>query len=110
MPHVADALRLRRQFRVVGSLVGCLPRAASQVQWSGLPLPLSPEEVNLLVAEEKVARLVGKIMKDSWESMSDSVRPLSCRSSLAATRRHRRKHTGPTSSSGRIATRNKFRY
>ena len=51
---------LRRQHRVVGVLTGCVPQVLAQVSFSGLPLILAPEEVDLLVEREKVARLVSQ--------------------------------------------------
>lgn len=44
-----DARRLREEFRIVGNLTGCLPRAPRQNIHLGLPLQLMPEEVTLLV-------------------------------------------------------------
>lgn len=46
-----DVWRLWREYRVVGSLVGTLPRHPHQSNTLGLPLKLLPEEVTLLVEE-----------------------------------------------------------
>lgn len=46
-----DVWRLWREYRVVGNLVGSLPRHAHQSNTLGLPLNLLPEEVTLLVEE-----------------------------------------------------------
>ena len=40
---------LREECRIVGKLVGCLPRAPRQNIQLGLPLQLMPEEAKLLV-------------------------------------------------------------
>lgn len=45
-----DALRLRREFRIVGYHVGCLPTAGLQLNTCGLPLQLLPQELGLLVS------------------------------------------------------------
>ncbi|RHZ80665.1 hypothetical protein Glove_134g208 [Diversispora epigaea] len=42
---------LRKDYRIVGSLVGSLPRFPLQNQFYGLPLSLMPEEVTLLLSE-----------------------------------------------------------
>ncbi|GAB1600854.1 tRNA-splicing endonuclease subunit Sen34-like [Argonauta hians] len=44
-----DVMILRKQHRIVGTLVGALPRAPYQNSLLGLPLQLSPEEVSLLL-------------------------------------------------------------
>lgn len=51
-----DVLLLRRQHRIVGKLVGALPRAPQQNNQLGLPLQLSPEEVTVIV-EKGIAEL-----------------------------------------------------
>ena len=47
---ITDAVRLRRELRLVGSLVGCSSRSNQQSQAASgrLPLLLSPEELKLL--------------------------------------------------------------
>jgi len=45
----SDVFTLREDHRVVGSLSGCLPRAPRQENFLGVPLLLSPEEIDLLV-------------------------------------------------------------
>ena len=45
-----DAIRLRRDFRIVGHFVGSLPNAGLQLQAFGLPLQLSQQEVGLLLS------------------------------------------------------------
>ena len=45
---------LRKEHRIVGSFIGTLAKAPRQVQLSGLPLLLSKEEIDLLLAEELV--------------------------------------------------------
>lgn len=52
----AVVLELRKEHRIVGSLVGCLFRQSFQNTESGLPLLLMPEEVTLLV-EKGIAQL-----------------------------------------------------
>lgn len=52
-----DACYLRDEMRIVGKLVGCLPRFPRQNNFLGLPLQLMPEEVSLLI-EKDVAVLV----------------------------------------------------
>lgn len=52
-----DWLRLRKDHRITGELVGCLPKYPRQEVLSGLPLLLLPEEVSLLL-EKKIARVV----------------------------------------------------
>ncbi|XP_023331935.1 tRNA-splicing endonuclease subunit Sen34 isoform X2 [Eurytemora carolleeae] len=52
---VQDVLRLRRDHRILGSLVGCGAKHPREEQ--GLPLLLSPQEIQVL-KEENVVRLV----------------------------------------------------
>ncbi|KZC09901.1 PREDICTED: tRNA-splicing endonuclease subunit Sen34 [Dufourea novaeangliae] len=52
-----DWLKLRRDHRIVGELIGCLPKKPRQDILSGLPLLLQPEEVSLLL-EKNFAQLV----------------------------------------------------
>ncbi|KAL2714349.1 centromere-associated protein E-like isoform X6 [Vespula squamosa] len=52
-----DWLTLRKDHRIIGELVGCLPKYPRQEVLSGLPLLLLPEEVSLLL-EKKIARVV----------------------------------------------------
>lgn len=61
--NVNDAELIRRKYRIVGTLVGSLPRAAHQYSMLGLPLRLLEEEVTLLL-QKKFARLV------NYEEMS----------------------------------------
>ncbi|XP_060556983.1 tRNA-splicing endonuclease subunit Sen34-like [Ruditapes philippinarum] len=44
-----DARCLRENYKIVGTLIGCLPRAPRQNAQLGLPLQLMPEEVRLLI-------------------------------------------------------------
>ncbi|XP_042884175.1 tRNA-splicing endonuclease subunit Sen34-like [Penaeus japonicus] len=55
--NAKDADVIRRNYRIVGNLVGALPRNPHQVQVLGLPLQLMPEEVTLLI-EKGFAKLV----------------------------------------------------
>lgn len=55
--NVKDAELIRRKYRIVGNLVGCLPRRSYQNSNLGLPLRLFKEEVTLLL-KKKYARLV----------------------------------------------------
>lgn len=55
--NAKDADVIRRCYRIVGNLVGALPRNPHQVQVMGLPLQLMPEEVTLLI-EKGFAKLV----------------------------------------------------
>lgn len=41
--------KIREEFRIVGTLIGCLPRAPRQNVHLGLPLQLMKEEVTLLL-------------------------------------------------------------
>ena len=42
---------IRTRYRIVGNLVGCLPQATRQTVFSGLPLALLAEEVELLISK-----------------------------------------------------------
>lgn len=55
--YLLDWLKLRRDYRIVGELIGCLPKKPRQDVLSGLPLLLQPEEVSLLL-EKNFVRLV----------------------------------------------------
>lgn len=55
--NVHDAELIRRKYRIVGTLVGSLPRQAHQYSMLGLPLRLLDSEVTLLL-QKKYARLV----------------------------------------------------
>lgn len=55
--YILDWLKLRRDYRIIGELIGCLPKKPRQDILSGLPLLLQPEEVTLLL-EKSFARLV----------------------------------------------------
>lgn len=50
-------LRLRREYGIIGGLIGTLPLYPTQNKFLGLPLRLSPEEVTFLL-ELKAVRLV----------------------------------------------------
>lgn len=50
-------MRLRRDHRITGALVGSFARATRQDEFSGLPLLLSPDEVTILL-EKKIVCLV----------------------------------------------------
>ncbi|XP_051171716.1 tRNA-splicing endonuclease subunit Sen34 [Leptopilina boulardi] len=52
-----DWLKLRQDYRIIGDLIGCLPKLPRQNILSGLPLSLLPEEAKLLM-DKGVARLV----------------------------------------------------
>lgn len=47
--YFTDARYVREELRIVGTLVGCLPRAPRQNVHLGLPLQLMPEETTLLL-------------------------------------------------------------
>ncbi|XP_053382948.1 tRNA-splicing endonuclease subunit Sen34-like [Mercenaria mercenaria] len=65
-----DVRSLREKFRIVGTLIGCLPRAPRQNAHLGLPLQLIPEEVTLLL-ENGVAEVVTEVYnKPSGEDIS----------------------------------------
>ncbi|TPX34680.1 hypothetical protein SmJEL517_g02769 [Synchytrium microbalum] len=49
-----SAIILRRDYRIVGALVGTLPRMPSQNWFMGLPIELSIEEVSLLVKRDVI--------------------------------------------------------
>jgi len=55
--NAQDAMNLREDHRIVGQLIGALPRAPYQSDFMGLPLQLLPEEATLL-KNEGIARLV----------------------------------------------------
>lgn len=55
--NAEDWLKLRRDYRIIGELIGCLPKKPRQDILSGLPLMLQPEEVSLLL-EKNIARLI----------------------------------------------------
>ncbi|XP_014781421.1 tRNA-splicing endonuclease subunit Sen34 isoform X2 [Octopus bimaculoides] len=55
-----DVMLLRKQHRIVGTLVGALPRAPCQNNLLGLPLQLSPEEVSVLL-EKGIAHLIQEV-------------------------------------------------
>ncbi|XP_015524814.2 tRNA-splicing endonuclease subunit Sen34 isoform X1 [Neodiprion lecontei] len=52
-----DWLKLRTEHRIIGELIGCLPKLPRQEVLLGLPLLLMPEEVSLMI-EKNIARLV----------------------------------------------------
>ncbi|XP_031846035.1 tRNA splicing endonuclease subunit 34 [Nomia melanderi] len=52
-----DWLKLRRDHRIIGELIGCLPKKPRQDVLSGLPLLLQSEEVSLLL-EKNIAQLI----------------------------------------------------
>ncbi|EGI65192.1 tRNA-splicing endonuclease subunit Sen34 [Acromyrmex echinatior] len=54
---IIDWLKLRRDHRIIGELVGSFPKLTRQEIFLGLPLLLLPEEVTLLL-EKKIACLV----------------------------------------------------
>lgn len=55
---LVDWLKLRQNYRIVGNLIGSLPKYPRQNLFNGLPLCLQPEEVSLL-KENGFAKLVG---------------------------------------------------
>ncbi|XP_048780508.1 tRNA-splicing endonuclease subunit Sen34-like [Ostrea edulis] len=52
-----DSVELREQWRIVGCLIGCLPRLPRQNNYLGLPLQLSKEEVTLLLEKGAILLL-----------------------------------------------------
>jgi len=50
---LTDSIKLREKWRIVGSLVGALPRFPRQNNYLGLPLQLMPEETTLLLEKGK---------------------------------------------------------
>lgn len=60
-----DVQMLRDECRIVGKLVGCLPRAPRQNIQLGLPLQLMPEEARLLVDIDAAAVVVEKPISES---------------------------------------------
>ncbi|GFR81673.1 tRNA-splicing endonuclease subunit Sen34 [Elysia marginata] len=60
-----DVHMLREECRIVGKLVGCLPRAPRQNIQLGLPLQLMPEEVKLLVDIKAAAVVVEKPVSET---------------------------------------------
>ncbi|KAK2582749.1 hypothetical protein KPH14_005016 [Odynerus spinipes] len=76
-----DWLTLRRDHRIIGELVGCLPKHPRQEVLSGLPLLLLPEEVSLLL-EKGIARVVkypylqqppSKSLKETFEKYRNTL-------------------------------------
>jgi tRNA-splicing endonuclease subunit Sen34 len=63
-------LTLRQDHRIVGSLIGTLSQAPRQVQQSGLPLLLMPEEIDLLLQQNVISLFRFK----NPESFSDEYR------------------------------------
>ncbi|XP_037790447.1 tRNA-splicing endonuclease subunit Sen34-like isoform X2 [Penaeus monodon] len=61
--NAKDADLIRRDYRIVGNLVGALPRNPHQVQMLGLPLQLMPEEVTLLIEKDFVKLVEYEEMK-----------------------------------------------
>ncbi|XP_076390022.1 tRNA splicing endonuclease subunit 34 [Megachile rotundata] len=55
--NAEDWLKLRKNHRIIGELIGCLPKKPRQEVFSGLPLLLQSEEVSLLL-EKNIARLI----------------------------------------------------
>ena len=49
----SDASTLREKHRIIGTLVGCLPRCPTQNNHLGMPLELMPEEARLLLDKGK---------------------------------------------------------
>ncbi|GFO12881.1 tRNA-splicing endonuclease subunit sen34 [Plakobranchus ocellatus] len=58
--NAEDVHMLREECRIVGKLVGCLPRAPRQNVQLGLPLQLMPEEAKLLVDIDAAAIVIEK--------------------------------------------------
>lgn len=52
-----DWLTLRKEYRILGQMVGCLAKNHHQEKLHGLPFVLLPEEVTLLL-EKKIVRLI----------------------------------------------------
>ncbi|KAF7991575.1 hypothetical protein HCN44_008946 [Aphidius gifuensis] len=52
-----DWLTLRKEYRILGQMVGCLAKNHHQEKLHGMPFVLLPEEVTLLL-EKKIARLI----------------------------------------------------
>lgn len=55
--NAKDWLKLRQEHRIIGDLIGCLPKLPRQSILSGLPLSLLAEEAKLLI-DKGIARLV----------------------------------------------------
>ncbi|XP_052764569.1 tRNA-splicing endonuclease subunit Sen34-like [Mya arenaria] len=60
----SDSRVVREEFRIVGTLTGCLPRAPHQNTHLGLPLQLCKEEVRLLI-DKGFAELVETVYEDA---------------------------------------------
>ncbi|EFN82686.1 hypothetical protein EAI_02039, partial [Harpegnathos saltator] len=54
---IVDWLKLRRDHRILGELIGSFPKLSRQEVFLGLPLLLLPEEVTLLI-EKNIACLI----------------------------------------------------
>lgn len=63
---ISDADKVRKDHRIVGTPVGCLPRSPFQNGCLGLPVQLSMEEAHLLVVKGK-----GFCLKISSETIID---------------------------------------
>ncbi|XP_015590203.1 tRNA-splicing endonuclease subunit Sen34 [Cephus cinctus] len=68
--NATDWLTLRRDHRVIGELIGCLPKLPRQEVFMGLPMLLLPEEATLLL-EKSIARIVSypHLQKPPTESL-----------------------------------------
>jgi len=52
--NAKDVIRLRREHRIVGNLIGCPPKTPHQQVDCGLPLVVSAEEISILTNEEVI--------------------------------------------------------
>lgn len=55
--NVDDVYRLRKDYRIVGNFIGCLPSLPRQDQMLGLPMQLTSEQIHFLL-KRNVARVV----------------------------------------------------
>lgn len=72
-----DAIRLRKDWRIVGGLIGALPQRSRQNAHLGLPLKLMPEEAALLVEKGvlEIKEYVGpKSTTEEWGETFDLIR------------------------------------
>ncbi len=67
---VTDVFTLRKDYRIVGSLSGCLPRAPRQDNFMGVPLILTHEEIDLLVNKFELTALILKVLNDNKKHYS----------------------------------------
>ncbi|XP_046574545.1 tRNA-splicing endonuclease subunit Sen34-like isoform X1 [Haliotis rubra] len=72
--NAEDVRILREDYRIVGTLVGCLPRAPRQNVHLGLPVQLMPEETQLLISKGVVELVDGGSLPEPDEKKAEAFR------------------------------------